>query len=51
MLKMSPFLRMERIETSHMLFLWILISINVVDDFESSTDKRERFYDLMDPGL
>ena len=49
--KMSLFLRMEQYETSHMLFFWILICINVVDDFKSSTDKRERFYDPMDPGL
>ena len=42
---------MERNETSQMLIIWILISINVVDDFECSTDKRERFYDPMDPGL
>ena len=34
-----------------MLFIWILITKNVVDDFECSTDKRERFYDPMDPGL
>ena len=34
-----------------MLLIWILISKNVFDDFESSTDKRERFYDPMDPGL
>ena len=34
-----------------MLLIWILISKNIVDDFKSSTDKRERFYDPMDPGL
>ena len=36
---MSYFLRMERSETSPMLFIWILISMNAVDDFESSTDE------------
>ena len=51
MSKMSPILRTKRNETSHMLFIWILVSKNVVDDFECFTDKRERFYDPMDPGL
>ena len=42
---------MKWTQTSHMLIMWILISKNVVDDFESSTNKRECFYNPMDPGL
>ena len=50
-LEMDPFRRMDRHETSHMLFIWTVISETLVDDFESSTDKRERSYDPMVPGL